>query len=129
MDWAGWPSKMGAQVVPPSPDFQIPPEDAPIYKVSGSPGTPATAEVRFPGGPIYRYFRFLSRSGETVSPAADGRTPDKQRVKAMTRAMDVKDKSRVLDMGKASCPPFVIQLRKFCNWLREIIRLTRGGHP
>ena len=43
-----WLSKIGAHLKPPSVDFHTPPEDAPAYQVSGSPGTPATAATRLP---------------------------------------------------------------------------------
>ena len=47
-------SKMGSQPTPPSLLRHRPPEAAPAYQVSGSPGTPATAETRLPIGPMWR---------------------------------------------------------------------------
>src|SRR6516164_9215419 len=58
----GWSSKIGMNVVPPSVDFQTPPEAEPRYQVFGSPGTPATAAMRPAGaGPMY-----LNLSGSGV---------------------------------------------------------------
>jgi hypothetical protein len=71
MDWAGWSSKVGLQLIPPSVVFQTPPEAAPMKETIGSPGTPTTAEARFPGGPMCRHRRPLYRS-EVTSWAAAG---------------------------------------------------------
>src|SRR5262245_18047208 len=41
-----WPSKIGAQLVPPSVVLKMPPDAAPAYTTRGSPGTPAMALTR-----------------------------------------------------------------------------------
>ncbi len=62
-DAASCRSKMGSQPTPPSLLRHSPPEAAPAYQVSGSPGTPATAETRLPMGPTWRNARASRRSG------------------------------------------------------------------
>src|SRR5689334_13800159 len=50
-------SKIGAQLMPLSVVFQMPPSAAPIYTVYGSPGTPVIEATRLPSGPTNRKWR------------------------------------------------------------------------
>jgi hypothetical protein len=93
----GWSSKIGMNVVPPSVDFQTPPDADPRYQVLGSPGTPATAAIRpADAGPMY-----LNLSGSGVeaccgpcgpprcAKAAPGASADKNAMKDSIRHEEV----------------------------------------
>src|SRR5687768_2371341 len=58
MDESSVLSNTERQLTPPSSVFHTPPDAAPTYDTLGLPGSPATAIVRLPSGPMKRKRRF-----------------------------------------------------------------------